>query len=164
MMTEERARARLTAQMDGRRVALRMQWDEVASLAGMSTAHLRRIRKNETAITPLMKAGLEAALRWEQGSVDTVLTGGDPTPLPSAAPGSGPLTQLAAPPEVGLQTEIEQLRDEIAQLAETVSPDVRHLVERAIEEEEQEAGRAHRQRLERWRKLLLDKSSNSDQP
>jgi hypothetical protein len=84
MTTDDEARERLTARLDARRIDLRMQWGDVASKAGMSTAHLRRIRHNEAPLTPLMKTGLERALMWTAGTIDGILAG-ESTAEPTAA-------------------------------------------------------------------------------
>ncbi|MER6575755.1 hypothetical protein [Nonomuraea sp. NPDC001023] len=78
MTSNQQPRERLTALMEARRVALRLQWGEVAARAGMSTAHLRRIRGGEANLTPLMEAGLEEALQWAPGSIRHILAGRDP--------------------------------------------------------------------------------------
>lgn len=78
MTTDQQPRERLTARMDARRVALRLQWSEVAARAAMSTAHLRRIRNGESPLTPLMEASLEDALQWAHGSIAAVLKGDEP--------------------------------------------------------------------------------------
>ena len=78
MITSDEARAHLTTEMGKRRVALRLQWQEVAARAKMSIAHLGRIRNNETPLTPLMAGALEDALQWSPGSVDRILAGGHP--------------------------------------------------------------------------------------
>ena len=108
MATQDEARGRLAAEMERRRVALRMQWDEVAKSADMSPAHLRRIRKNETSITPLMGAGLEAALQWRAGSVEAILLGGTPTPI---RPADSPPALRAQIEGAGTQSEADDEPD-----------------------------------------------------
>lgn len=73
---------RLSALMDHRRVELRLKWDQVADSIGISAAHLRRVRNNESAASPLVVAGIERALRWAAGSIAAIEADGDPTPLP----------------------------------------------------------------------------------
>ncbi|MEU8199423.1 hypothetical protein AB0C10_37130 [Microbispora amethystogenes] len=88
---------------------LRMKWDVIAKRAGMSVAHLRRIRKGETPITPPMAAGLEAALKLQPGSIDDLLSGGTLTPLPDVGPSLAQLLVergIATPDEVTLADEV----------------------------------------------------------
>lgn len=67
--------------MDQRRVDLRLQWGEVAQAAKVSTAHLRKFRKGEVAISVLAAARLEQALGWTRGSMQRVLDAGE-LPIP----------------------------------------------------------------------------------
>lgn len=92
MATTEITRSRLVAAIEARRLELRMELGDLAAKADMSTAHLRRIRNGEQAVTPLKAAGLEDALRWARGSIASVEAGGDPSPVaaPAAAPGRDP--------------------------------------------------------------------------
>lgn len=95
MATMEMTHSRLTAAIDARRLQLRMEWGELAVKAEMSTAHLRRIRKGEASVTPLMAARLEDALGWTRGSIEAIESGGEPTQAPGSQPraaGSVPRT------------------------------------------------------------------------
>ena len=75
------ARARLADLMDQRRRDLRLTWDQVASRAGIHRETLRQIRSGTSdTIRPLSRAGLEDALEWERGSIETTLCGGVPAP------------------------------------------------------------------------------------
>lgn len=65
--------------MEQRRVELRMSWREVSTAAGMSYEGLRAIRKGDRRPNAVTKGRLEDALHWEPGSIDKLLTGGDPT-------------------------------------------------------------------------------------
>jgi hypothetical protein len=88
-MTESSgARRRLAECMDDRRAELgrterRLTWERVADRAGLSVALLRNIRAGTVPITKDSKIGIEQALHWTKGSVDTVLGGGEPTVVPS---------------------------------------------------------------------------------
>ncbi len=76
---EDEHRTRLAAFIEGRREELRLTWNEVAVLAGLSKEGLRNLRTGRTgAIRPLTRRGLEDALRWETGSVTAILAGGEP--------------------------------------------------------------------------------------
>lgn len=76
-----RAAVDLEAAMEQRRVKLRMSWRDVSVAAGMSYEGLRAIRKGERHPNPVTKGRIEDALQWTPGSVDTVLAGGEPTPV-----------------------------------------------------------------------------------
>ncbi|UKD55098.1 hypothetical protein L3Q65_45845 [Amycolatopsis sp. FU40] len=72
--------------MDDRRGELDMTWDEVAAAARISVGNLYRIASDPGAAQRMRstsKKGIERALLWESGSVDTVAEGGEPTRLPT---------------------------------------------------------------------------------
>jgi hypothetical protein len=71
--------------MDERRRQLRLTWDQVATLAKIHRETLRQIRRSNSELRPLTKAGLEIALQWQPGSVDRILAGRGPLPLDQAA-------------------------------------------------------------------------------
>lgn len=71
--------------MDERRGHLRMTWDNVAEVAGVSVETVYRAASGRPMRTPTKK-GIEEALRWAPGSVDAILDGGEPTPLDAAEP------------------------------------------------------------------------------
>lgn len=101
-------RNRLSDAMEHRRIELRMAWQDVAKAAGLSVAGIGAIRRGERDPLPLTRRKLEDALQWQPGSIEAVLTGGDPTPL-----GNGD-----SPEPDG--DEVEQLRAEIAELREEI--------------------------------------------
>jgi hypothetical protein len=70
--------------MDERRRQLRLTWDQVATLAKIHRETLRQIRRRNSELRPLTKAGLEIALQWQPGSVDRILAGRGPLPLDQA--------------------------------------------------------------------------------
>jgi DNA-binding XRE family transcriptional regulator len=67
--------------MEERREDLRLYWEDVAKAAGVTDQTLRDIRSGKSNPRALTRRGIEAALRWERGSIDAILAGGDPTPL-----------------------------------------------------------------------------------
>ncbi|MFJ4515248.1 helix-turn-helix domain-containing protein [Streptomyces sp. NPDC088816] len=69
---------RLNEAMNQRRLALRMNWRELAQAAGISYEALRAIRRGDYRPTELTSRGLDEALQWEHGSVFVVLNGGTP--------------------------------------------------------------------------------------
>ncbi|MGI5155759.1 helix-turn-helix domain-containing protein [Microbispora sp. CA-102843] len=114
LLPEEGRRA-----LESRAEQLRLTWDAVADRAGMSVAHLRRIRKGETPITSQMAAGLEEALKLQPGSIDALLAGGAITPLPEARKS---LAQLLV--ERGIVTP-----DEVTLSDEVVDPEISAIME-----------------------------------
>ena len=82
-------RDQLDQWMNARRLALRMKWTEVAQKADMTPQNLLRIRQGTIGITWDAADGIERALRWERGSVESaVLEGHEPIALPPS-PTSG---------------------------------------------------------------------------
>ena len=79
------ARQRLARLMDERRRDLRLRWQDVAEAGGISLKTLHSVRTGEAGIAPLTERGIEAGLRWEGGTVEIILGGGDPVPAPPAA-------------------------------------------------------------------------------
>ena len=67
--------------MEDRRAQLGLFWRDVAETAGLTTEGLRGMREGSKDIRPTTKTGVERALRWAYGSIEAVLSGGDPTPL-----------------------------------------------------------------------------------
>lgn len=74
-----RARERLNRLMDERRADLRLRWADVATRAGLTKEGLRGVRQGPGSIRSLTKRGIEDALRWAPGSIDSILSGGTPT-------------------------------------------------------------------------------------
>src|SRR2546428_3234991 len=79
MSTPERKR--LDGVMDRRRARLGLSWGDVAERGQLSVATLRRARRGSGELTLDTKLAIERALRWADGSVDAILTGGDPVEL-----------------------------------------------------------------------------------
>jgi hypothetical protein len=88
--------------MDDRRKALRITWVDVARTAGMGDRTLYNVRTGISGGDDSTRAGIEDALRWARGSIQAILDGGEPAPLPARTPAEGewlpPLSesQLAA--------------------------------------------------------------------
>jgi transcriptional regulator with XRE-family HTH domain len=74
---------RLDEAMRQRRVQLGLSWEDIAAAADITSAHLRRIRTGQYLPRDTTAAKLERAFRWSAGSIDAVLAGGEPTPLPT---------------------------------------------------------------------------------
>ncbi len=94
-MTEQdqAARTRLAQLIDERRDQLGLYWNEVAQLADITKEGLRSVRLETRGLRPATKRGIERALRWEAGTVDRILAGGDPEEMPPApAPTDPPVS------------------------------------------------------------------------
>jgi hypothetical protein len=91
-MTEQdqAARSRLAQLIDERRDQLGLYWNEVAQLADITKEGLRSVRFETRGLRPATKRGIERALRWEPGTVDRILEGGDPEEMPTASAPSDP--------------------------------------------------------------------------
>lgn len=73
----------LEAALDARRQELDKAWRDIAIDAGISYETLRALRRGDNEPSTLTKRRLERALRWETGSLDEVLAGGEALPLAS---------------------------------------------------------------------------------
>lgn len=56
-----------------------MRLHHIAGAAGISVPTLTALRKGTNVPTEDTKRGVENALRWEPGSIDDILAGGEPT-------------------------------------------------------------------------------------
>jgi len=77
------ARRRLAAFMEERRTELRMRWQDVAAAGRISLKALHAARTGTSGIRPLTQRGIEDGLRWAPGSVQAILSGGEPRELGS---------------------------------------------------------------------------------
>jgi hypothetical protein len=93
-------RDRLDALMDERHKQLRLGWKDVARLAGIGERTVWSVRKERHEIEDQTMEGIETALRWEPGSVQKILDGHDPVPLPVTEP-PRPLPPVAQLPRQG---------------------------------------------------------------
>lgn len=79
--------SRLGRLMDERRLNLGLDWQDVASLAGISTKTLYNARVPGAPLpAPRTRRKIEDVLRWQPGSIERVHGGGDPEPLPVPVP------------------------------------------------------------------------------
>jgi|GEM_PF-6827586 len=140
MQPDRETPGRLGAAMEQRRLELRLRWNQVAERAGMSVAHLSRIRKGEAPPSPLAAASIETALQWPAGTVRDILreSGDD---LESASPSAAPTAPVEQPAEL---TPRETVMDDIMAAAwkeiENLKARVGDL-ERDREREESNGGR-----------------------
>ncbi|MGH3586234.1 MAG: hypothetical protein ACRDQ0_07900 [Pseudonocardia sp.] len=106
---------RLDEEMNARRLELGkkgLNWREVAVAAGLSSETLRAVRQGLNEPTEQTKRGIEQALHWERGSIDSILAGGKPTPLREQPPADGPLLPADDPRRRILDAALEQLTPE----------------------------------------------------
>lgn len=92
MQPHERLDAALTRRID----ELDLTWAELASASGVHEVTLRALRRGENKPSARTKRRLEDALKWERGSVDTVLAGNDPVPVTRQRPPTLDETQAIA--------------------------------------------------------------------
>lgn len=71
---------RLNDVMNARRRQLRLEWKDVADAAGLSLSGLGAIRRGERTPRDLTRDRLEDALHWAPGSIDAIMSDGDPIP------------------------------------------------------------------------------------
>lgn len=101
-MTEgDMPRDRLAARMRNRRIALRMTKTDAASRTGVARNTWSDAEEGVRDVQTKMYAGIEAALRWEPGSVQRILAGGEPTELP------GPVRVDTVQPRERVQIDLE---------------------------------------------------------
>lgn len=128
-------RTRLAAEMDRRRVALGLRWENIADKARISTTHLRKFRRGDAGISSVVEAALEDALQWENGSIAAIRRGSDPTPTAESSGRDPEKTlgqlllerNLARPEDLDVSDEIknDHIAWEILELVE-VSEESRH--------------------------------------
>lgn len=76
--------------MDQRRIDLRLTWEQVAKNGEVSYEAVRAFRAGQPTIRRLTARGIEVGLQWAPGSIDAVLSGGEPTPEePTDLPAAG---------------------------------------------------------------------------
>ncbi len=84
MANKNQAHTRLAEAMQHRLAELQTDWVGIAARSGVSTQTIRDIRFGRTrTIRETTKNALDDALKWQRGSIDAVLKGGTPTPLPT---------------------------------------------------------------------------------
>jgi hypothetical protein len=85
MPAQSPQRQRLRTLMEARREELRLPWTEVAAAGGTSVKTISNVRIGEQGILPETRHMIETGLRWAPGSIEAILAGGDPAPLPPGA-------------------------------------------------------------------------------
>lgn len=86
--TPDEAAARLDRWLERERLKRGMLWRDVVNKAAeggykLSTETLRAVRRGETVPRKLTKAAIEYVFECAPGSVDDVMEGRDPTPMPA---------------------------------------------------------------------------------
>lgn len=116
MTADADALMRLGNYVERRIAELGLEYAAVCRIGGFSDETLSKIRKGSVHARRTTYHGLEQALRWSHGSVDSILSGGEPTPLRSDAAVDDPARvhtdpggPQPAPPAEGL-SPIEALR------------------------------------------------------
>lgn len=77
------AASRLDRAMRARSLELRKRWVQIAKEADITTSALGAIRRGEYRPSPHTAKALERALEWEPGSIESILDGGNPAPVPA---------------------------------------------------------------------------------
>lgn len=85
MTADTDALTRLGEYVERRIAELGLNYSAVCRAGGFSDETLSKIRKGTIRARHSTYHGLEQALLWERGSVDAILSGGEPTSLPAAA-------------------------------------------------------------------------------
>jgi len=63
--------------VEDRRLELGIRKQEVAERAGVTASYLRRVLSGKNPLSPDLKAGLERALQWPRGHIDSLRPSGD---------------------------------------------------------------------------------------
>jgi hypothetical protein len=107
-------RERLAAHIDARQQELGVPWTQVIKESGLTKEGLRKIREGLSNPRAQTRRGLERALRWTLGSIDTVLAGGNPVPLSEGRQTTGALTttEMAAEAHRAID-RLQELREEL---------------------------------------------------
>lgn len=103
-------RTRLDQAMTARSLELKKRWVKIAQEAGITTSALSGIRRGEYKPSPHTARALEDALRWEHGSIESILDGGDPTPRLDRHDYVRPQDDISAEREPTLHELAEQMR------------------------------------------------------
>jgi DNA-binding XRE family transcriptional regulator len=103
---EEEPRSRLARLIQTRRRELRLSERQAAADAGVARNTWASAEEGVKQLAEKSIAGIEAALRWAPGSIDRILAGGNPAPLPDQAPASA---APALPHDFDLNAEIDKV-------------------------------------------------------
>jgi len=118
----KRERQRLGALVRARRRQLGLSIVAAARTAGVNRGTWEALESCTRATRDHNYAGIERALRWQAGSIEAILTGGTPTPLP----GSPPFEDPDVDPETGTKY-VDPVEQEIWRL-DLLTPEDRRAV------------------------------------
>lgn len=133
---------RLAQYLERRIVALTLEYAEVCRRAGISDETLGKIRKGHKARGSTYSK-LERALEWQQGSIASILNGGEPAEVESR-PGAG------GPDDAESEQDTPTLSQELALASRILSATVREIG--LSPDEAEEAWRRARLEIERTHK------------
>lgn len=105
-------RKRLDDLMEARRKELRIRWTEVARRAGMSPQNLLRIRKGLIAVSWEAAKGIDYAMEWAAGSVESFVERGEEPRRSTGARPVEPPREAAPVREAALVGLTEDLTEE----------------------------------------------------
>lgn len=105
--------------MNDARLDLGIQWQDVATRAGVGLTSLHRFRKAQGPRTPEMTRKIERVFGWPRGYLDAIAAGKEPPPID--VPAEGPIfagIDVDAIPDVphAFDRELAELRAEARQL------------------------------------------------
>lgn len=114
MLHDERVpeidRERLNRYMEQRRAELGRRWEDVARIAGLPRETINQVRFGQSNMRALTKRRVEQGLDWTAGSVDSVLDGGEPTPVAGSSPVDAIVARINANPRVPEERKRELIR------------------------------------------------------
>lgn len=141
MSTPQQAE-RIDAAIKARANELWKTLDQVATEAGIKKQTLYAIRRGENRPFFSTAAGIEDSLRWERGSLYTLLDGGNPIPLPEEPPASGePSTPILVDP---FEIQIRALDHLSREEQDEIIADMRSKKDRKLKEARERGQEGHR--------------------
>lgn len=142
----DRERQRIAHHVRASRLAQRLSIDEAAASVGMSPVTWTRVEQAKT-VRSLTYAGIERALGWPSGTLESLASGGTP-------PATERPTQ--PPPDRPADAQADRAEDLIAEIYDSGMPDdvIRALVRAIRNAEAQRLAelRTAQDELERWRR------------
>lgn len=111
----DRPSDRLDEAIETRRLDLDLSLNDVATASKISPATLRAIRRGTSKPNALTKRRLEDTLQWEHGSIDELLSGGEPTPIGSETDDSDDGLSVSEKLDKALE-ELASLKEEVKEL------------------------------------------------
>lgn len=106
---DEDQRTRLAQLIQARRRELRLSERQAAMIAGVARNTWASAEEGARRPAERSISGIEAALRWAPGSIDRILTGGDPMPQRDPQPEATTRSLARLPPDFDLSAEIDKI-------------------------------------------------------